>query len=73
MQAIPEDLDHPFSQRCSFPREWRGLSGDTLATVSSIPGALYCHENGFFARARYLESALLMARTAAVFGGSPDR
>ena len=34
-----------------FPAQWGGLSGEALAGVSGIPGALFCHRDRFIATA----------------------
>lgn len=36
-----------FETRVSFPKEWRGLRGIELATVSGISDAVFCHKGGF--------------------------
>lgn len=47
--------------RVTFPKEWRGLTGEELANASDIPGIRFCHTGGFFVSADNEEAAVSAA------------
>ncbi|MFT5458962.1 MAG: uncharacterized UPF0160 family protein [Myxococcota bacterium] len=38
-----------FAQKRSLPEPWAGLTGDTLAAKTGVPGSVFCHKNRFIA------------------------
>lgn len=62
-RAVPvAPKSHMLRHEC--PKEWRGLSGPDLRSVSGIPTATFVHMNGFTGSAEMLSDALSMATIA---------
>ena len=53
------------SQHRQFPRAWWALEDEVLITASGVPGARFCHRNGFVLGAKTLEAAEQLAKIAA--------
>ena len=62
-QGVPDALGG-YGLRKAVPDVWRGLSGDELRKVTSIPTAVFCHQKGFAGSAETLEDAIMFAMKA---------
>lgn len=49
---------HSFEPRAKFPEAWTGLRNSELASVSGVPGALFCHKTGYLFAAKSREGVL---------------
>lgn len=47
LRAIPPSYEDRMNVRMALPKEWAGTRGDDLKRVTGIPGAIFCHKNGF--------------------------
>lgn len=61
--AVPVALGS-FKNRKDFPRAWGGLMGESLARVSGVPDAVFCHRNLFNAAAKTKEGAIALVERA---------
>ena len=41
----------------SFPKDWRGKTGEELEDISGISGLTFCHNGGFLCTANSLNAA----------------
>lgn len=63
VRGVP-DAVHSFNVKKPFPTSWAGLDDGTLADVSGVPGALFCHRNRWIAGAQTREGAIKLAELA---------
>jgi uncharacterized UPF0160 family protein len=63
IQTIPDGLTS-FGRRHYLPKEWAGLTNETLEETTGIKGAIFCHKNLFIAVAATKEAAINMAEKA---------
>ena len=63
VQAIPEKYGS-FKSRKPLPEDWWGKTGDALVTACGVAGAIFCHPNGFMAKASSEAAALALANKA---------
>lgn len=61
VETVPVKLTG-FKNRKDLPREWGGLTGEKLASVTGIKDVVFCHKALFVVAARSRESALELAR-----------
>ena len=47
-----------------LPLEWRGKADKELAAITKVPGAVFCHTDGFIAKASSLDGAYRLADRA---------
>ncbi|MCC5832502.1 MAG: MYG1 family protein [Chlamydiales bacterium] len=47
LRGIPPDFEHRMQVRLPLPKEWAGLLGEELKSVTGIEGALFCHKGRF--------------------------
>lgn len=62
-QAVPKALNS-FENKKSFPTSWAGLTGKTLAAVSKVKDAVFCHRDRWLANAKSKEGAIKLAEVA---------
>ena len=64
-QCVPvySEGEFKFKSRIPFPKEWAGQT-DELEKISGIAGAVFCHNNLFFVRAKSKEAVIKMCETA---------
>lgn len=63
VRGVPDDV-HSFNTKKPFPTSWGGLEGETLAAVSGVPDAYFCHRNLWIAGTRTREGAIDLAKKA---------
>lgn len=63
VRGVP-DAVHSFDVKKPFPTSWGGLDNEMLASVSGVPGALFCHRNRWIAGAQTKEEAIKLAEIA---------
>ena len=63
LQVIP-DAPKSFGNLYPLPKHWYGLNGNDLVEASNIPGAIFCHKNGFIASWKEREQAINAANEA---------
>jgi uncharacterized UPF0160 family protein len=63
IHTVPATMDS-FEARKDLPEAWAGLREEQLAAVTSVPDAVFCHNNLFIAAARSFEGIMKMARMA---------
>ena len=63
MQAVPKALG-AFDNRKDLPAQWAGLTGDELAAVTGVEGAIFCHTARFYASAQTREGITALATLA---------
>ena len=51
-------------RRKSFPEAWAGLRDESLAKVTGVPDAIFCHNGRFMAVAKTKEGAIKLAKIA---------
>ena len=61
--AIKKDAT-TFESRKSLPEAWRAKLDAEFELASNVPGALFCHRNGFMCTAKTKEGALALAKIA---------
>ena len=61
--TIPVEFNS-FESRKSFPREWGGLKGEELQSLSGVSDALFCHKDCFLCAAESREGAITLAQKA---------
>ncbi len=64
VRFIPPAKGTRSNQRKSFPKAWRGLQGKTLAKVTGVETAIFCHKAGFIATAQTKDDAIRLAHIA---------
>ena len=64
VQCVPPSLEQNFEQRIPFPKEWAGLKGADLVSISGVEGATRCHNFRFFAQATSREAVVKMCELA---------
>jgi len=57
-----------FKYKIYFPESWAGKSGETLAKISGISDAAFCHNGRFMAVAKSKEGAIKLAKLAIELG-----
>lgn len=66
VQAVPVDPGS-FISRLRLPAAWGGLHGPDIDVISgALPGAVFCHINGFIAGHETKEGAISMAQAAMI-------
>lgn len=63
LNTVPAAAD-TFESRRDLPRAWAGLREESLAAVTGVPDAIFCHNNLFIAAAKSFEGAMKLARQA---------
>lgn len=63
VRAIPPAADS-YEYTYPLPKEWWGKEGVELAKVSGVPGAQFCHKNGFMAKWDTKDHAIAAAKDA---------
>jgi uncharacterized UPF0160 family protein len=63
VRGVPDAI-HSFDVKKPFPTSWAGLENETLAQVSGVKDAYFCHRNRWIAGARSKEGALELAEKA---------
>ena len=63
LAGVRKNLDD-FGLRKDLPSEWAGLTGTTLAEISNVAGAIFCHRKRFLCAAQSKEGALKLAQQA---------
>lgn len=63
IQTVPVDPGS-FENRKSLPKQWAGLSDETLKEVTGIDDAMFCHNGLFIAGAESFASTMKMAAMA---------
>ncbi len=63
IQTVPVELGS-FEDRKPLPKQWAGLSDDSLKEVTGIDDAMFCHNGLFIAGAESFESTMKMAAMA---------
>jgi uncharacterized UPF0160 family protein len=69
LQAVPRALGS-FDNRRDLPSAWAGHSGDQLAAITGVQGAVFCHAAGFYASAQTREGILALATRALANGAA---
>jgi len=59
VKAVP---DEGFDNRIDFPKNWAGKSGDELARITGVEGAVFAHRAQFMAVAQSKSEAIELAR-----------
>jgi uncharacterized UPF0160 family protein len=67
LQAVPKALGG-FENRMDLPAAWAGHTGDELAAITGVEGALFCHTSRFYASARTREGITALAARAIAAG-----
>ncbi|AFN83422.1 hypothetical protein EROM_071710 [Encephalitozoon romaleae SJ-2008] len=62
--AVPKERKH-FKSKIPLKKEWRGLTGSKLETISGIEGCNFVHASGFVGSNKTIEGALEMCRVSA--------
>lgn len=57
--------------RWAFPKTWWGLRGDQMDEVTGLPGATFCHTNGFTLGHATKDGAIALAELALHIGRNP--
>ncbi len=63
VRGVP-DAVHSFEVKKPLPSSWAGLEGETLAAVSGVNDAYFCHRNRWIAGALSKEGAIELAKKA---------
>lgn len=63
VRGVP-DAVHSFDVKKPFPTSWAGLEGETLAAVSGVKDAYFCHRNRWIAGVKSQEGAIELAKKA---------
>ncbi len=63
VRGVPDAL-HSFDTKKPFPTSWAGLEGKTLAAVSGVEDAYFCHRNRWIAGVRSQQGAIELANKA---------
>lgn len=67
-QAVPPATGG-FGQKKPLPAEWAGLQADSLAKVSGVADAIFCHNGRFICGAKSREGAIQLAKLAVLADG----
>ncbi len=67
VQAIALSINDLDKHRKLFPKEWRGLRGKELQSISGIKSAVFCHPGGFFAVIGDKDDAIAFTKKAISF------
>lgn len=62
-QCVPPSFEEKFKQLVPFPRSWAGKTF-TLAKISGVESATFCHNNCFFVRATLKEDVIELCKLA---------
>lgn len=63
IHTVPTSSD-TFDARKDLPSSWAGLQGDSLAAMTGVPEAVFCHNNLFIAACKSYDGIREMARQA---------
>jgi uncharacterized UPF0160 family protein len=61
ISAVNKGID-TFELRHPLPKDWGGLIGEDLETVSGVQGAVFCHKGCFIAANKTKEGSILMVQ-----------
>jgi uncharacterized UPF0160 family protein len=61
--TVPVEFNS-FESRKSLPREWSGLKGEELQSISGVSDALFCHKDCFLCAAESREGAIALVEKA---------
>lgn len=62
-QCVPNSFIEKFTQRIPFPKEWAGKTNE-LSEITGVDGAILCHNERFFIRAKHKEEVIALCELA---------